>query len=558
MLCGNSGPLGAKLVIVGEAPGADEESKGIPFVGWSGQELTRMLTDAGINRDEVLLTNVSRRRPPNNDIDHFLNPNKTAREGEVLYRDRWVAPHLVEDCDELHRLLKEVQPQVVLALGNTPLWALTKLHKKGEASVSKWRGSYLNSDVPGITSTIIPAYHPAYILRAWADRHITVRDFHRAREALTARPAAPGWRFETGADYAAITERLYDLQHRATLGPLPLVCDLEIKRGEIVCLGLAWSETEALCIPFYVEDPAGARRAFDERQTVDLWFRLWLLFSSPSVQLVNQNLPFDITFLFEDAGLWPKPAFDTMMAQHIMFPGEPKSLDYLASLYCKYYVYWKDDGKFWDKPIVFPQLWHYNCLDCVYTYEVYLRQQEALKTLGFEKQMTFQMDLMQSVLQMMFRGVLVDREAKDRVHRELLLLVKRLTTEANTMACMPLTGDKGGFSSAKLKDLFYTKLKLKPITRTKKGVTSVTCDDDALMRIGKAEPWLLPLTSRINQARSYATAVSATRAKVDKDGRWRCSYKMCGTENFRFSSEQNVFGTALNLQNLTLGKDIVK
>ena len=72
MICRPEGPLSAQIMIVGEAPGHEEDRLGLPFQGESGKELNRMLADAGIARSECFLTNVVRSRPPNNDLNNFI------------------------------------------------------------------------------------------------------------------------------------------------------------------------------------------------------------------------------------------------------------------------------------------------------------------------------------------------------------------------------------------------------------------------------------------------------------------------------------------------------
>ena len=84
-----------------------------------------------------------------------------------------------------------------------------------------------------------------------------------------------------------------------------------------------------------------------------------------------------------------------------------------------------------------------------------------------------------------------------------------------------------------------------------------TCNDEALKKIGQKNPWLRPLTDRINMLRSYGTAIDAVGSRTDEDGRWRTSYNAVGTETFRLSSSKNIFDSGLNLQNLTAGKDIL-
>jgi DNA polymerase len=554
MRCQAVGPANARIALIGEAPGEQEDRDGMPFVGSAGQELDRMLADAGIARADCWISNCVQTRPERNDIDLFINPKKTRREGEVRFRDKWVAPHAAADLEALYSALAELKPAVIVALGNTALWALTNCK-----SVDKWRGSILSCNAPGLDGiTVIPTYHPAGVLRQYAWRQITINDLRRAA-AVAADPSGyiieePERRFILNPDYDKVCHTLGFIRDIVLATPSRLICDLEIKRNEIVCLGLAWSRHDAICIPFYNE----RGRTFTAEQSAYIWDLLNAIFNHPNCKLSNQNISFDIQFLYEKAGLWPKAHFDTMVAQNVLFPGTPKSLDYLASMYCDWYRYWKDDGKFWDKPIVFPQLWHYNCLDCVYTYGVQEKQELALAQLNLESQNREQVRILNHAITIMFRGVRVNNARKQTLRRELLSLREGLVTEAELLASIKLTGDKGGFSPQKLSKFFYTRLGLKPIMKRTKLGMKVTCDDDAMQEIGKREPLLFPLTSRINLVRSYDTAIEAVEARVDRDGRWRCSYNIAGANTFRFSSATNPFGSGLNLQNLTAGKEITK
>jgi DNA polymerase I-like protein with 3'-5' exonuclease and polymerase domains len=162
---------------------------------------------------------------------------------------------------------------------------------------------------------------------------------------------------------------------------------------------------------------------------------------------------------------------------------------------------------------------------------------------------------------MMLRGVLVSGEAKKRLGKEILDFTVQLLKEVTYIVGWDLTGDKGGFSSQKLQDLFYERLKL-PVQK-KKGMRNgkpamvPTCEDEALKTLAKKEPLIAPLIQRINMIRSYATAWAVCKAATDMDGRWRTSYNVAGTDTYRLSSSENPFGSGLNLQNLTLGRDIL-
>lgn len=564
MRCSAVGPSNARIAIVGEAPGASEEEKGEPFVGSAGYELASMLADAKlisgskeeltkVLRNQMYLTNVCMDRPAANKINEFIGiPKKKQTGEEIRHRGKTVKPFVIEECSRLYAELTALKPNLVIALGNIPLWALTKAW-----GVSKWRGSTLESDViPGLK--VIPAYHPSAVLRNYDWRFITVQDFRRCkRESDYPNIRDPGYIFCTDPEFDKVVGVLTALRLMAedTSKPLTLVTDVEIKRREILCTGIAWSKREAICIPFY--DSKGHR--WTPEQHVIIIEKIKELFCHPNVRLCNQNIAFDIQYFFWKHNFWPKVYRDTMVDQNVLFPGLPKKLDFQASMYNEHYVYWKDDGKFWKDTasVNYPQLWRYNCVDCVATFEIIEAHEKALKVYNLEAQSEFQnRRLFQPVMKMMMRGVKLNLDKKKQLKKELEDFLSQLRLEVNHLAGFDLNVN----SPKQMINFFYTRLKL-PVQR-KKGlkdgdVTLVpTCDDEALKKLAKIEPCIGPLIQRINMVRSYETAYDACKAPVDSDGRWRTSYIIPGTETLRFTSSENPFGSGLNLQNLTIGKDI--
>ncbi len=128
----------AELVFVGEGPGADEDVQGRPFVGAAGELLTAMIQAMGFRREDVYIANVVKCRPPG---------NRTPESGEVAA----CLPYL-------NRQLLAIRPKIIVALGNTPLRALTGDDKLG---ITAQRGKML--DWRGIP--LLPTFHPAYLLR---------------------------------------------------------------------------------------------------------------------------------------------------------------------------------------------------------------------------------------------------------------------------------------------------------------------------------------------------------------------------------------------------------
>ena len=146
----------ARLMFVGEAPGADEDSLGRPFVGRAGQLLTKIIEAIGFKREEVLIGNVNRCRPPQNRPPTF-------EEAKVC------KPFLLRE-------IAVVQPQVIVVLGNTALHNLTNTR----VGITKVRGRFQN--YKGIP--VMPTYHPAYLLRDPSKKRETWEDLKKVRDYL--------------------------------------------------------------------------------------------------------------------------------------------------------------------------------------------------------------------------------------------------------------------------------------------------------------------------------------------------------------------------------------
>jgi uracil-DNA glycosylase len=127
----------AKLMLVGEAPGEDEDLSGRPFVGRAGQLLDKILESVSLNRDDLYITNMVKYRPPN-------NRNPTPQETLVS------EPLLLEQ-------IKLIRPQIIATLGNVP----TQYFLKTKDGITKTHGKW--AEWQGIK--IFPLYHPAYLLR---------------------------------------------------------------------------------------------------------------------------------------------------------------------------------------------------------------------------------------------------------------------------------------------------------------------------------------------------------------------------------------------------------
>jgi DNA polymerase len=146
----------AALVFVGEAPGADEDEQGLPFVGRAGQLLNRLIQFIDMKREEVYICNIVKCRPPEN---------------------RTPAPDEIETCAPfLFRQIEAIRPRLVCCLGAPAMKTLLGI-KEG---ITRVRGQFF---AYGSTKAFV-AYHPAYILRNPREEKILREDFERIREFL--------------------------------------------------------------------------------------------------------------------------------------------------------------------------------------------------------------------------------------------------------------------------------------------------------------------------------------------------------------------------------------
>lgn len=408
-----AGPLPAtsRVMIVGEAPGADEEARGVPFIGKSGTLLDSMLAQAGLGRSGCYVTNVCKYRPPANKIEEWWTPKSTvARKNGLTHRhgDHWLHPRVVEGLAELPGEIAAAAPEVIIALGNLALWALT-----GETGIGNWRGSEMwyagtpaplqwdwsfkaakgappqavssaRTGSPAAPVAVVPTYHPAYVLRVWEWKAAVQHDLKvRVFGKMGKDRGEPEYRFFVPDSPNSAAEALCSLISRMRETRGDLVCDIETRRGRLVCAGFGWSDLDAICVPFMHVD--GRRFWYPEHEERLAGLCAHLLAQAEGWAVGNQNWNYDRQYFVADPafGFRPRIDFDTMIAQHLLLPGTPKDLSYLSSLYCKHHRFWKEEGKEIMGEVDEDRFFNYNCLDAVKTWEVWQAQKRLLAQAGF-------------------------------------------------------------------------------------------------------------------------------------------------------------------------------
>ncbi len=316
------------IAVVGEAWGEREEIERAPFVGPSGYELTKMLGEAGIHRADCFLTNVFNVRPrPNNDISNPCvnkgDPNAT-RDLPSLAAGKFLHIQYREEINRLQRELREVRPNIAVALGNTAAWALLS-----NTGISKIRGTVTGSTfIHGLK--VLPTFHPAAILRDWSLRHVTVLDLIKAhRESKfpeIRRPQREVWIEPSLEDM----ERFYE-QHLASASAISF--DIETFGSQITCIGFAPDERVALVIPFH--DPRKGSQSFwpDLQTESSAWSFIRRVLALPCPKTAQNGL-YDIHFLWRGYGISVVNfEDDTMLLHHALQPESQKGLSFLGSVY---------------------------------------------------------------------------------------------------------------------------------------------------------------------------------------------------------------------------------
>ena len=553
------GPPDAQLMIIADCVSyRDLQSNTI----LNDREFDKMLSEAGITRSLCFVTALIKTGIMGQNFDLQVAPSIKARTPDhVPLHSKYVRRTVLPALHQLEAEIDLVKPKVILALGNGALFPLT-----GKWGIKSWRSSILDYTSPGgHTCKIIPAYPPSYIQSVWKERNTTVFDYRKAWLHATADspPSAPTYNFTIEPSFSVAAGILTTLLGQVKEGPLKLSVDIETRGGHTACTGIAWSNLDAICIPhmravFLGENPTPHEQDrihyWREEEEAYLMHLMYQLLTHPNAEVIGQNFIYDAQYFWRHFHYVPRFKRDTMLAQHCMFSNMPKGLDVLSSLHCAYHVYWKDESKNWDPKLGERQLWIYNCVDCVRTYEIDTSQQTAIDAWANWPELRaihdFQQSLFYPVLQTMITGLRVNNKSKAALSIELQSAID----SRNLWLTEVLGFDLNIKSPLQMKDLFYRLLAQKPVINRKTGTPS--CDDSALEKISSREPLLTALCGKIRELRSLGVFRSTfLEAPVDNDNRMRCSFNIAGTETFRFSSSENAFNSGMNLQNIPSGDE---
>lgn len=442
----------AKILFIGEAPGAEEEKQGEPFVGRAGDFFHWGLIQAKIYRRGCGVTNVLTVRPPANDIS---SP-------EALEAIDHQLPGFRE---ELRWAVREKGVRIIGVLGNTPLHALDI-----EGKITRIRGSVYEVQIAGKKIPVVPTYHPSHLNRGARWGHskdsgsfpIVTAIMDKATEWIEdlkkiKRIAEEGWNppkenFNIGPDWKEVQDFIESgLDEGEPFGVDIETTGFNLDSSAIVCIGLATSSEDALCIPFL--DYRG-KDYWSPEDFVLVQESLERLFASG--RLIFQNALFDVPMLRKVGGFSideRRIEHDTMLLHHAINPERKANLAYIVSMYGDT-PYWKGDMVDSNIPILERdqrEVRIYNCRDCVVMHQIIPNLLADLKEIGTQKVYYEEsLPLLGPVMEMLSTGILISESRLSEWRKFLRSEEERLDKELRSRMDLPAELNFGSPSDMRL------------------------------------------------------------------------------------------------------------
>jgi uracil-DNA glycosylase len=312
------------LMIVGEAWGEQEELKGLPFAGPSGSVLYGLLRQAGIDKEEVYLTNAFNLRPRNNRIESLFTDRANGIEGyRPIVAGKYIDKKYQPELDRLQEEIERVKPNLILASGNTALWALCK-----KSGIKRYRGSPLMSH--DARHKVLPTWHPSAILRQWELRAVALADMTKAKREMTFpelnRPARYIYLDPNIAE-------IWEFYHEFLKDQPFISCDIETKGKQITEVGYGTADGKrAIVIPFWSRKHKDGNYWPDLETELEAWSIIRHIHDNH--RLLGQNFSYDMQYFWRTVGIaCPHFEGDTMLLHHSLQPEMEKGLGFLGSIY---------------------------------------------------------------------------------------------------------------------------------------------------------------------------------------------------------------------------------
>ena len=498
-------------MILGDYPSHEDAIAGRPFTGSGGRELDKILRDAGINRGDVWLTNVSKYTVP---------PNIDKKKQSFSARASSVGIDMDKQLEELRVEIGDIKPNCILALGGTVLWALS-----GKTKISKQRGSIMW----GMGSKFVPTYHPAHLLytardgeiKGYWNRQIMIFDFKRAfEESSTPEMNLPNRVLQVANNSGELYEFLNRYRNYEKMS-------VDIEAGGHclpICIGLAFNKQHGLCVPLWNADGIST---IPDSDLTSCWMMLAKVLWEKKI--VGQNFNYDRDKIrrlgFAVKGIHS----DTLLKSFAINPELPKGLAFNTSIYTREPFY-KDDGMYEGS---YRDLLLGCARDACVTYEINEAMDADLEELGVTKfYKNFLMKLPDFYLEMENNGFHVNEEKRQELVKKYIEWDERLGFEMYRIAGI----DVNVSSPVQVHSLLFDNWKLP----RRPGVGEEELTSLLNLKNGVKSPdhreWIEKCLERRRVKKTVSTYLFAL---PDYDGKMRTTYFMCLETGRTSTGQQN-------------------
>lgn len=396
----------AKILILGESPAMGET-----HCMSSNKELSSMLKEAGINETQVWKTCVSK---------HYVPPNpKKGKKIPFIVRAKNYNVDIEQHLKDLHEEIRQINPNLILALGNTALWATA-----GVTGIGDYRGSILNYGKYKVVATYNPnglSWQGDSEFTGYWNKHVILFDFMRASVQSEFPEIRRPYR---NLHIATSSLQLQDFWNRNKNNTRPAV-DIEA-RGSCLpfCIGLSFSPSEGICMPFWNQGEIVNIAKISDQEIVQMWLILSEILSNNDV--VGQNFKYDHDKIrrlgFEIRSL----ASDTMFKGFAISPEFPKGLAFHTSIRTEEPFY-KNEGMYEGS---IKDLMIGCARDACVTKEIDLDMEADLKAVNqYDYYYNFIVHLHQFYLDMESEGFLIDTNVRENLFKKYIRWSEELAYE---------------------------------------------------------------------------------------------------------------------------------
>ncbi len=493
------GPIGARLMILGESPSDIEVQTGIPFTGPSGKELDYLLKDAGIRRDACWVSNVVKYQVPANSENQKIPFTVRATRAGI---------DLTKSLEELQHEVNEIKPNCILALGGTALWALSGKHK-----IQTHRGSIMH----GMGVKFIPSYHPAHLLhqarggeiKGYWNRQVMVFDFKRAHvQSQFPEFVLPHRTLEICKNSAHLADFFDKWKHRKR-------CAVDIEAGGSclpICIGFAFDKAHGMTVPLWnINDIS----TIPDSDLIQMW--IMVAKKLHEIDVVGQNFNYDRDKLMRLGFTIRKLISDIMLKAQTINPELPKNLGFNTSIYTEE-PYYKDEGMYEGS---LHDLFIGCARDACVTLEIDERMESELDEIGQRKYFeNFLMKFPDFYWEIEKQGLRVNEPTRDELIQKYIIWDERVRYEL-----FQLVGEEVNVNSPKqIAELLWGNYGLpKKDTTGEEDITALLNSPTAIKDDAQRRVCELILEGR-RVRKSISTYLMAL---PDFDGRMRTTYFPC-------------------------------